>query len=218
MIDLIKNDYKFSNLELVDIAFSAADPTYFAETHCKISTIDDITSFKLTPIQRVLLQTWHEEDSLIATVGRQEGKTTLAVVYALWYAMFHANKVILLVGHNLNAATNMMAHLKAIHSRLPPYLQLKLTVNNKTAMQFNNGASIIASSFAGNILRGRTFNLIILDEFAFTTETIANSLQLSLGPAMSFYNIQLLITTTPSREPWFSEFWRSTLLPKIEFV
>src|SRR5690606_26566585 len=95
------------------------------------------------------------------------GLSTIAAAYAVWYAIFHKDKNILVIATKLDTAQNFIKKVKVALKGLPPWLVLPSFEDNKTAVTFNNGSQIIAVPTSDDAGRSEALSLLIVDEAAF---------------------------------------------------
>jgi hypothetical protein len=100
-------------------------------------------------------------------MSRQLGKTTVVSVYALWYALFHSDKVIGIVSNKESSAKMILRRVKRMYESVPTWMKPGVEGYAKTAVMFDNGSQIIISATSPDAFRGNSLNLLICDELAF---------------------------------------------------
>ena len=144
---------------------SLGDPVAFARTFL------DFDSF---PYQEEFLR---DESSLIAACcGRQVGKTTLAAIKALHFALAHSSARILIVSAGLRQSMILFDKILAfVRTSVPT--QAWLTYESRTKVCFADGSEIVALPCGrdGSTLRGFTADMIILDEANFIPRVVIDS-------------------------------------------
>ena len=79
----------YTEKEVLELAKCVEDPIYFIDNYCYIVTLDHgIQPFKLYDCQKEKVETTHNNRKVIIMEGRQQGKTTVAAAYILWYTLY----------------------------------------------------------------------------------------------------------------------------------
>jgi len=190
--------YEYTQEELLEVFKCAEDVVYFAENYCYIITLSKGKELiKLWDFQKELLKTLSntpkydkfKDDGVIRNnniifTPRQVGKSTIAVIDALHYALFNKDKSIYLLSNNMAGALDLMARMTLMYEMLPQFLQIGLTELNKKTMVFGNGSSIRSKATTASAVRGRSINRLILDEFAFIDDKLADEFKKSVFPTI----------------------------------
>ena len=127
----------------------------------------NIVPFILTPEQRDFINGIEHEN--IVLKSRQLGLSVCCVALSIRACVISGNTNCLLVSHNQSSTNAIFDKLKQQFFSLPKWLQPELVQNNRQALTFANGSSIVCLT-AGNkdVGRGSTYNGIVhLSEFAF---------------------------------------------------
>ena len=83
-------DFSYTEDQVLEIAKCVKDPIYFIDNYCYIVTLDHgIQPFKLYDCQKTKIKLIHDNRKVILMEGRQQGKTTSAAAYILWYTLFN---------------------------------------------------------------------------------------------------------------------------------
>lgn len=138
------------------------------ETFIKIADKQGhVVPFILTPEQRDFVNGIEHEN--IVLKSRQLGLSVCCVALSIRACVINGNTNCLLVSHNQSSTNAIFDKLKQQFFSLPKWLQPELITNNRQALTFANGSSIVCLT-AGNkdVGRGSTYNGIVhLSEFAF---------------------------------------------------
>ena len=138
------------------------------ETFIKIADKQgNIVPFILTPEQKAFVSEIEHEN--IVLKSRQLGLSVCCVALSIRACVINGNTNCLLVSHNQSSTNAIFDKLKQQFFSLPKWLQPELVQNNRQALNFANGSSIVCLT-AGNkdVGRGSTYNGIVhLSEFAF---------------------------------------------------
>jgi hypothetical protein len=90
---------------------------------------------------------------------------------------------------------------------------------NKGSIILENGSKIIASSTSASAVRGGSFNMIFLDEFAFVPQGVAEEFFSSVYPTItSGQSTKVLIISTPKGLNMFYKFWNDAVNNRNEYV
>ena len=76
---------------------------------------------------------------------------------------------------------------------------------NKGSLDLENGSRIVASSTSSSAVRGGSYNMIFLDEFAFVPHNVAEDFFSSVYPTISSgKNTKVVIVSTPNGMNYFT--------------
>ena len=79
---------------------------------------------------------------------------------------------------------------------------------NKGNIELENGSKIVAAATSSSAIRGGSYNIIFLDEFAFVPSTIAEQFFSSVYPTItSGQNTKVIIVSTPHGMNQFYKLW-----------
>ena len=115
----------------------------------------------------------HENRFVIAKLPRQSGKSTTVVSYILHYVLFNGNKNVAILANKLATARELLSRLKLAYENLLKWLQQGIVEWNKGNITLENGSKILASATSSSAVRGGSFNMIFLDEFAYVPHNVA---------------------------------------------
>jgi hypothetical protein len=109
-------------------------------------------------------------------------------------------------------ATEILDRIKMAYERLPMWLKQGVVEWNKQSIKFENGSKIIASSTSATAVRGDSFNYIMLDEFAFVPNNIADEFFASVYPTISSgQTSKVVIVSTPKGMNMYYKIWKDAL-------
>lgn len=155
----------------------------------------------------------------IFMMGRQSGKTTIATVYLLWYALFHESKTIAILANKESQALEIMMRIQLAYYALPMWLQQGLRKFNNSEILMENGTRIFAAASSSSAIRGKTVDLMLVDEFAHLDNNIADSFMKSVFPTQaSRPDSMLLLISTPKGLNHFYEIWQKAKTGESDFV
>lgn len=135
----------------------------------------------------------------IVIAPRQVGKTTMIAAYVLWYALLYDNKCICLLSCNKNAAIEILRIIREMYIYLPKILQLNAKVWTNECVHFVNDTRItIGNCQATSSIRGRAFDLIVVDDAANISDKDFNNFMQSVFPIQTCKpDGQMIFITTP---------------------
>jgi len=185
------------------------DPVYFARNYIKIVNVDEgLVSFEMWPFQEKLITRFHENRFNICMMPRQTGKSTTSVSYLLHYLVFNDNVNIGILANKASTARDLLARLATAYENLPKWMQQGVLAWNKGNIELENGSKILAASTSAAAVRGMTFNIIFLDEFAFVPNHIADDFFSSVYPTISSgKSTKIIIVSTPKGMNHFYRMW-----------
>ena len=196
------------------------DPVYFANNYIKIVSLDDgLVPFKQYPFQKKLIENFHEHRFNICKMPRQTGKSTTVVSYLLHYAIFNDNVNIAILANKASTARDLLGRLQLAYENLPRWMQQGIISWNKGSLEIENGSKISANSTSSSAVRGGSYNVIFLDEFAFIPNHIADDFFASVYPTISSgQKTKVIIVSTPRGMNHFYRMWHDAEREKNEYV
>ena len=185
------------------------DPVYFAMNYVKIVSLDEgLIPFEMYDFQKELISNFHNNRFNIAKLPRQTGKSTTVVSYLLHYALFNDNIRIAILANKAETARELLGRLQLSYENLPKWLQQGVGSWNKGSLELENGSKIVAASTSSSAVRGNSFNIIFLDEFAFIPNHIAEQFFSSVYPTISSgKSTKVIIISTPNGMNMFYKLW-----------
>jgi len=196
------------------------DPVYFAKTYVKIVSLDEgLIPFTMYDFQENLIKNFHNNRFNIAKLPRQTGKTTTVISYLLHYSLFNPNSNIAILANKSTISMDILGRLQLAYENLPKFLQQGVISWNKGSLILENGSKISANSTSSSAVRGMSFNIIFLDEFAFIPNHIAEQFFSSVYPTISSgRNTKVIIISTPNGMNMFYKLWRDAERNKNEYI
>ena len=157
--------------------------------------------------QSDLLNSYHQHRFSVNMLGRQMGKTTTAVGYLLWFAMFIPNSTILIAAHKYTGAQEIMQRLRYAYEMCPDSVRCGVTSYNKQSIEFDNGSRIVAQTTTETTGRGMSVSLLYCDEFAYVEPNIAVEFWTSISPTLATGGKAIITSTPNSDEDQFAQIW-----------
>ena len=210
----------FTEDQIVEFLKCKNNPVYFARQHIKIVSLDHgLVPFDMYPFQEKLISNFHENRFNICKMPRQTGKSTTCVSYLLHYAIFNDNVNIAILANKASTARDLLGRLQLAYENLPKWMQQGIIAWNKGSMELENGSKIIAASTSASAVRGGSYNIIFLDEFAFIPNHIADEFFASVYPTISSgQSTKVIMVSTPHGMNHFYRYWHDAERGKNDYV
>ena len=210
----------FTEDQIVEFLKCKNNPVYFARKHIKIVSLDHgLVPFDMYPFQEKLINNFHENRFNICKMPRQTGKSTTCVSYLLHYAIFNDNVNIAILANKASTARDLLGRLQLAYENLPKWMQQGIIAWNKGSLELENGSKIIAASTSASAVRGGSYNIIFLDEFAFIPNHIADEFFASVYPTISSgQSTKVIMVSTPHGMNHFYRYWHDAERGKNDYI
>ena len=195
--------------ELLEYSRCMEDPLYFIQNYVKIISLDEgLIPFTMYPFQKEMVGTFHNNRFTICKLPRQSGKSTTMISYLLHYALFNPSVNIAILANKAATARDLLGRLQLAYEHLPKWLQQGVMSWNKGSLELENGSKILASSTSASAVRGGSYNIIFLDEFAYVPSNVAEQFFSSVYPTISSgKTTKVMIVSTPHGMNMFYKLW-----------
>ena len=212
--------HEFTEEQVIEFVKCKQDPVYFAKKYIKIVSLDEgLTQFHPYDFQETLIRRFHENRFNICKMPRQTGKSTTSVSYLLHYAVFNDSTNIGILANKAATARDLLGRLQTAYENLPKWMQQGIISWNKGSLELENGSKILAASTSASAVRGMSFNILFLDEFAFVPNHIAESFFASVYPTItSGKNTKVIMVSTPHGMNHFYRYWHDAERGKNEYI
>ncbi|AGN33604.1 terminase large subunit [Synechococcus phage S-IOM18] len=210
----------FTPEEVQEYIKCSEDPVYFIKTYIKIVSLDKgLIPFDMYDFQVDMTKKFHDNRFNIAKLPRQSGKSTIVTSYLLWYVLFNANVNVAILANKAATSREMLQRLQLSYENLPKWLQQGILQWNRGSLELENGSKIMAASTSSSAVRGMSFNVIFLDEFAFVPNHIADQFFSSVYPTISSgKSTKVIIISTPHGMNMFYKLWHDAEKGKNEYI
>ena len=211
---------EFSAKQVQEFIKCKKDPIYFAKNYIKIVSLDEgLVHFKMWDFQEELIKNFHENRFNICKMPRQTGKSTTCVAYLLHYIVFNDSVNVGILANKAATARELLGRLQTAYENLPKWMQQGILSWNKGSMELENGSKILAASTSASAVRGMSFNIIFLDEFAFVPNHIAEAFFSSVYPTItSGKSTKVIMVSTPCGMNHFYRYWHDAQRGKNEYT
>jgi len=211
---------EFTADQITEFLKCKENPVYFAKKYVQIVNLDEgLVPFQPYKFQEKLIKRFHKERFNICKMPRQTGKSTTVVAYLLHYAVFNDSVNIGILANKAATARELLGRLQTAYENLPRWMQQGIIAWNKGSLELENGSKILAASTSASAVRGMSFNILFLDEFAFVPNHIADSFFASVYPTItSGKSTKVIIVSTPHGMNHFYRLWHDAEKGKNEYT
>ena len=207
--------------QIEEFSLCMKDPIYFIRNYIKIVSLDEgLIPFDLYDFQKEMIGTFHSNRFTICKLPRQSGKSTTIISYLLHYVIFNDSVNVAILANKAATARDLLGRLQLAYEHLPKWLQQGVMSWNKGSLELENGSKILASSTSASAVRGGSYNIIFLDEFAYVPANVAEQFFSSVYPTISSgKTTKVMIVSTPHGMNMFYKLWvdaeegRNTYVP-----
>ena len=195
--------------EVEEYAKCMKDPIYFIQEYIRIVNIDEgLVPFKMYDFQKEMVGTFHNNRFTICKLPRQSGKSTTIIAYLLHYVLFNEQVNVAILANKAATARDLLGRLQLAYEHLPKWLQQGVMSWNKGSLELEIGSKILASSTSASAVRGGSYNIIFLDEFAYVPSNVAEQFFSSVYPTISSGKTsKVMIVSTPHGMNMFYKIW-----------
>jgi hypothetical protein len=213
-------ELSYTEEQVLELAKCAEDPVYFIDNYCYIVTLDHgIQPFKLYDCQKKKIRLIHDNRKVILMEGRQQGKTTSAAAYILWYTLFQESKSVAILANKSSTAREIISRYQLMFENLPPWMQQGVKTWNKGDIELENGSIVFTAATTSSGIRGKSVNMLYIDEAAIIPNNIADAFFTAVYPVISAgQTTKILITSTPLGYNHFWKFWNDAVNKNNDFV
>ena len=206
--------------ELEEYTRCMKDPIYFIQNYIQIVSLDEgLVPFKLYDFQKEMVGTFHNNRFTICKLPRQSGKATTIIAYLLHYVLFNASVNVAILANKAATARDLLGRLQLAYEHMPKWLQQGVMSWNKGSLELENGSKILASSTSASVVRGGSYNIIFLDEFAYVPANVAEQFFSSVYPTISSgKTTKVMIVSTPHGMNMFYKLWTDAEEERNEYV
>ena len=196
------------------------NPVYFAQNYVKIVTLDHgLQPFKTYDFQEKLINNFYQNRFNICKMPRQTGKSTTVISFLLHHVVFNDSVNIGILANKASTARELLSRLQVAYENLPKWMQQGILSWNKGSLELENGSKILAASTSASAVRGMSFNILFLDEFAFVPNHIADAFFASVYPTItSGKSTKVIIVSTPHGMNHFYRMWHDAENGSNEYV
>lgn len=205
----IGEQIEFTHEQKSEYAKCAVSVEYFLENYANIISLDDgIVKFKPFAYQKRILKALKNNRKVLVKLFRQSGKSTVVAGYMAWYCLFKDNKHACILANKMATAKEIFSRVQMIIELCPKWLQQGIKTWNKTSFELENGTKCFCAATSPSAVRGQSISLLVLDEFAFLSASLAEEFIASVFPTISSSQTsQLVIVSTPKGMNHYYKLW-----------
>ena len=202
-------DIQYTQEQIAEYVLCKNDPVYFIKKYCKIISLDDgLIPFNLFDYQIKFIETLHKENRIVSMQPRQSGKTQVVAAYVLYYSIFNDNKTIAILANKATAAREILSRYQLMYEYLPEFLQQGVKTWNKGDIELENGSKVFTSATSSSGIRGKSVNVLYIDEVSIVPNNVAEDFFTSTYPTISSgKTTKIILTSTPLGYNHFWKFW-----------
>ena len=185
------------------------NPEHFIRNYVQIVHVDKgLVPFEMYDYQKDMIQKFNDNRFVICKMPRQTGKSTTIISFLLHYVLFNESVNVAILANKGATARELLSRLQLAYEHLPKWLHQGVVVWNKGNIEVENGSKVIAAATSSSAVRGSSFNIIFLDEFAHVPQNIAEQFFTSVYPTISSgESTKVLIVSTPLGLNMFYKMW-----------
>jgi len=159
------------------------------------------------------------EDHTFYTNDILSHNTQTSAAYILWYVNFNDAKHVAILANKSSAAREVMSRLQLMFELLPAWLKRGVKTWNKGDIELDNASKVFTAATTGSGIRGKTVNMLYIDETAFIANTVAEEFFTSVYPTISSGTTsKILLSSTPLGYNHFWKFWTDAEKGANDFV
>lgn len=199
----------FTKEQIQELIRCKNDPIYFIQKYVKIVSLDfGLVDFNLYDYQKNFINILENNRKIISMQPRQMGKSQTVAAYILWYTLFQSNKTVAILANKAAAAREILFRYQLMYENLPLFLQQGIKTWNKGDIELENGSIIFTAATSKSGVRGRSVNLLYVDETAIIPNNIAEEFFTAVYPVVSAGSTtKIILTSTPLGFNHFWKFW-----------
>lgn len=170
----IEGDIQTKEAQIAFARFCYANPAFTANL---------LIGMDIYPFQDIMLRAMMQKDYFLGVCGRGLGKSTIAAVFIIIYAIFNPGSTIGITSQTFRQARAIFEKIETL-STLSKGKYLKQCMPEKIghrsdAWEMKIGSTkVVAIPLSGDKIRGYRFNLLIIDELLLLSEKVINEVLL----------------------------------------
>lgn len=185
------------------------DPIYFITNYIKIISLDDgVVFFKMWGFQKKIAKSIIKNRFSIVKLCRQSGKTTTTAAVLIWYMLFNKDYKIAVLANKVEQSQEILERIQMMYENLPKFMQQGVTRWHARRVTLENGSTVFAAATSGSAIRGKSINMVVMDEFAHIDGNLQLKFFTSTYPTItSGKTTKIIIVSTPNGFELFAKFW-----------
>ena len=211
---------EYTKEQLAEYVKCARDPEHFIEEYVKIINVDKgLVPFNMYDYQREMVNQFHNNRFVICKLPRQAGKSVTVTGYLLWVVLFNDSQSVAILANKERLAIELLGKIRLAYEYLPKWLQQGVLEWNKGSILLENQSKIVAAATSSSAIRGGSYNIVFLDEFAFIGDNIAQEFFASVYPTISSgTSTKIFVVSTPKGMNHFYKLYSDATERKNEYI
>lgn len=157
------------------------------------------------------------DDHLYYSNGIVSHNTTTVSSYLTHEAIFNENKQIAILANKGDTSIEILDRIKKSFEELPWFIKPGVVTWNKRSIEFGNGSKIFASSTSSSSIRGRSINILYIDEMGFVDNDV--EFYTSTYPVITAgTSTKVIVTSTPNGMNLFYKLWTDSVNGRNEYA
>lgn len=157
--EIVSNEEYATRIQ--EIVKCKKDIVYFAEKYYRIINLDrGIETIKLYDVQKDFLRFLTQNNKVVCCSGRQQGKSTIYCIYALWYTTFFPEKKVMILANKETTAIELVSRIEMAYSYLPYWLKQPVVIYNRGEMMFTTKSGVKCFASSSDAARGWSANCV----------------------------------------------------------
>ena len=133
--------------------------------------------------------------------------------------MFQESKSVAILANKSTTAREIMSRYQLMYENIPLWMQQGVKTWNKGDVELENGSKVFTSATTASGIRGKSVNMLYIDEAAIIPNNIADAFFAAVYPVISAgTTTKILITSTPLGYNHFWKFWNDSVNGRNDFV
>jgi hypothetical protein len=159
------------------------------------------------------------KDHRFYTNGILSHNSTTLAGYLTWYVEFNSHKRASILANKMDIAKEIFSRVQFAVESLPLWLQQGVVEWNKTSFKLENGSVCFAAATSPSAVRGKSINLLLLDEFAHLTPKLSDEFIKSVFPTISSSKeSKMVIISTPKGLNHYYKLWNDAENGNNDFI
>jgi hypothetical protein len=146
--------------------------------------IDDIEKIDSIPVRCITVDSVNHM-YLCGKTMIPTSNTTLMTIVCLWNVLFKKDYQVAILANKEDQAKEILERIKLAYEELPNWLKTGVSEFTKEVLKLVNGSKIFVSTTSESGIRGKSVNLLFVDEFAHIQSQIADPFFKSVMPTIS---------------------------------
>jgi hypothetical protein len=199
--------WEYTKEQLSEYVKCAKSVEYFALNYARaIHPVRGVIPLDFRSYQVELLNNLQNNKKNVGLLPRQSGKSLIVSVYMLWLATFTDKpQNLFILANKGEQARSLLSNMKIMYEELPPWLKKGVIEYAKTMVKFEDNTMIKTAGTTSDAIRGQSISFLLLDEFAFVPNHIAQEFYTAVQPTISTGGSIAIISTPNGASGLFYE-------------